>query len=131
MSGSRRHCIRYGTHDVGTLRSFIRYICACLAILLALLCNACTFRYIDADGNRHMIGLMDITIHPPAMPQTFAGNVVDVTTIGLTASQTAQGGYIALGYSRESTAELRDNALVVGNPLDPLARVSQPARGNP
>ena len=91
------------------------------AVLLALglLCQACAFSYSDANGNRHTLGLVDITTHAPAAPETFAGDVVDISSIGLTVGRTAQGGYIALGYSHEISAALRDNALVVGNPLDP------------
>ena len=71
----------------------------------------------DLNGDRHTIGIVDITTHAPAAPQTFAGDVVDVSSIGLTAGRTAQGSYLTLGYKHEITAALRQDALVVGNPL--------------
>ena len=92
-------------------------------------CQSCAFSYTDADGNRHMLGLVDITVHSPAAPETFAGNVVDVAAIGLIASVTAQGGYIALGYSHEATAALRDNVLVIGDPVRPLAPLGNNLEG--
>jgi len=72
-----------------------------------------------------MVGLLDVAVHAPANPETFAGDVVDVTAVGIIASQTAQGGYLAVGYSHEATAELKNNVLVVGNPIDSLARHNQ------
>ena len=95
---------------------------------LALASQACALSYTDTNGNRHTIGLVDISVHAPGAPQTFAGDVVDVAAVGITAGRTAQGGYITFGYSHEVSAALRDNALVVGNPLDPLAQPTEPDR---
>ena len=99
-------------------------------LTVALTCQACAFRYTDANGDRHTVGFVDITIRAPGAPQTFAGDVVDVASVGLTAGRTAQGGYVTLGYSHEVSAVLRDNALVVGNPLD-LAHPNDPKEGAP
>lgn len=94
-------------------------LAACRALIIALLscCAACAFNYTDANGHRHTVGIVDITTYAPAAPQTFAGDVVDVASVGLTAGRNAQGGYLALGYNHEITAALRENALVVGDPL--------------
>jgi hypothetical protein len=102
----------------------------CVAAL-TFACQACAVSYLDADGNRHVVGFVDITVHPPAEPQTFAGDVVDLTAVRLTVSQTAQGGYVSIGYSREVLASMRDNALIVGDPLHPLARLNRPMRDIP
>lgn len=98
---------------------------AVMMLAIALPCQACAFSYTDANGDRHTVGLVDITVHAPGAPQTFAGDVIDVASIGLTAGRTAQGAYITLGYSHEVSAVLRNNALVVGNPLHPRARPSR------
>ena len=58
----------------------------------------------------------------PAAPETFAGDVVDVTSLGLSIGQNAQGGYLTAGYNRQTTAALRDNALVLGNPVTALSQ---------
>jgi hypothetical protein len=99
--------------------------------VLALACQACAISYTDTNGDRHTIGLADVTVHPPAAPETFAGDVVEVTTLGLIVSKTAQGGHVALGYSHEATAALRDNVLVIGNPALPLAASDQAPKGLP
>jgi hypothetical protein len=95
-----------------------------LAAVALLPCQACAFNYIDAKGDRHTIGLVDIDVHPPAAPQTFAGDVVEVAAIGMILSITAQGGHIAIGYSHEATAELKDDVLVIGDPLGLAALAS-------
>ena len=100
-------------------------------IVLALSCQACSFSYLDANGDRHVIGLVDITVHPAGDPKTFAGDVVDVTTLGFAAAQTAQGGFIALGYNHEVSAALRDNVSVTGNPLNPLGDSSHSTKDAP
>jgi hypothetical protein len=102
-----------------------------LMALAVLWCQACAISYTDANGDRHTIGLVDITVHSPAAPETFAGDVVEVTALGLILSETAQGGYLALGYSHEATAELRDNVLILGNPAQPLAPSEQSPEGLP
>ena len=104
-------------------------VAATLAI--ALPCQACAFSYTDAAGDRHTVGFVDISIHSPGAPQTFAGDVIDVASIGLTAGRTAQGGYVTLGYSHEVSAALRDNAFVVGSPLDPARRSDDPNASAP
>ena len=81
----------------------------------------CAFTYTDANGDRHTLGLVDITVRAPAAPETLAGDVVEVTSLGLSIGQNAQGGYLTAGYNRQSTAALRDNALVLGNPIIALS----------
>jgi hypothetical protein len=93
-------------------------------IVAALPCQGCAVDYTDADGNRHVIGLADVTIHPSHDQGTFAGDVVDVTSAGISIGRTPQGGFVTIGYSREVTAALRDNVLVLGNPTSLLSASS-------
>lgn len=97
-------------------------------LLLMGATQGCAISYIDTDGNRHTLGLVDITMRTPAAPETVAGDVVEVTSLGLSIGQNAQGGYLTAGYNRQTTAALRDNALVLGNPVTAL-RVNQNKEG--
>ena len=99
-----------------------------LWVALGVTCQGCAFDYTDTNGDRHAIGLIDVTMHPSAAPQTFAGDVVEITSIGLSIGHTAQGGYVTAGYNRDVTAALRDNALVLGNPIVALTREKQVPR---
>jgi hypothetical protein len=83
--------------------------------------SGCALTYTDEAGARHTIGLVDIAVKAPADPATLAGNVVEVTTLGISVGQTAQGAYLTAGYNHETTAALRDNALVLGNPVTAIA----------
>lgn len=101
---------------------------ACGALILTS--QGCAFSYTDAAGDRHAIGLLDIVVRSSAAPQTFAGSVVEITSFGLSVGRTAQGGYVTVGYNREATAALRDNALVLGNPTALLRPFTQDQPGN-
>jgi hypothetical protein len=94
-------------------------------VLLAIPCQACALTYADTNGNRHVVGLVDVSIHPPGAPQTLAGDVVEITSLGVSVGSTPQGGFLTVGYSRNVTATLRDNALVLGNPVTALENPSQ------
>ena len=94
---------------------------ASFLVVLATGLGGCAFTYTDANGDRHVIGLVDITVRAPVAPETLAGDIVEVTSLGLSIGQTAQGGYLTAGFNRETTAALRDNALVLGNPITALS----------
>jgi len=87
--------------------------------------GGCAFSYTDANGDRHAIGLVDVTVRAPAAPETLAGDIVEVTSLGLSVGQNAQGGYITAGFNRQTTAALRDNTLVLGNPVTALVPSGQ------
>jgi hypothetical protein len=54
---------------------------------------------------------------------------VEITSVGLSVGRTTQGGYLTAGYNREVSAALRDNALVLGNPLALLSAAKQEQSG--
>ena len=83
--------------------------------------GGCAFSYTDANGDRHAIGLVDITVRAPAAPETLAGDIIEVTSVGLSIGQNAQGGYLTAGFNREASAALRDSALVLVNPVTALS----------
>src|SRR5438552_6597146 len=94
---------------------------ASFLVVLATVLSGCAFTYPDANGDRPAVGLLDVAVRAPAARETFAGDVVEVTSLGLSIGQTAQGGYLTAGFNRETTAALRDNALVLGNPVTALS----------
>jgi hypothetical protein len=89
----------------------------CTAAAALLLLGGCAVSYVDDDGTRHIIGFASIVIPPPDRHEPTAGNIIDLTTIGLSLNDMPDGQSITLGYSRAVTATLKDNALVLGNPL--------------
>ena len=88
-----------------------------LALICALLLSGCAVSYVDDDGSRHIIGFANIVIPPADRAMPTAGNVIDLTTVGLSFNDMPDGQSLTLGYSRAVTATLKDNSLVLGNPL--------------
>ena len=86
---------------------------ASFLVVLATGLSGCAFTYTDANGDRHAVGLLDVTVRAPAAPETLAGDVVEMTSLGLSIGQTAQGGYLTAGFNRETTAALRDLPVAV------------------
>ena len=91
---------------------------ALLALCLSgLLVTGCSYSYTAEDGARRMIGFVDITIRPAEDAPNIAGQVIDLQSVGLSYNQTAAGQNVTLGYSHEKVGFLRNNALVLGNPI--------------
>lgn len=88
-----------------------------LASVAALSVGGCAVSYVGDDGSRHIIGFARIVIPPPDSAMPTAGNVIDLTTVGLSLNDMPDGQSLTLGYSRAVTATLKDNSLVLGNPL--------------
>jgi len=88
------------------------------SLIWALPLSACAVSYVDDAGNQHVIGFASIVIAPSAQNQPTAGNVVDLTTVGLSLNSMPEGRSLSLGYSRAVTATLKNNVLVLGNPLE-------------
>src|SRR5215470_9107901 len=115
MTGTRTKA-RLGRNSAGSAHGFLTAAGWAMATLLC----GCALSYTDDSGNRHIIGLVDYTVRAPAAAETIAGDVVEVTSIGLSIGQNAQGGYITAGYNRQATAVLRDDVVVLGNPITAL-----------
>lgn len=100
-------------------------VMACTVAALGL--GGCALSYDDSAGNRHIFGLADVTVVPPHN-ETLAGNVVAVTTIGALLSRNAQGNTLAFGYASETTAAIKDDAMVRGNPIEAIHDISNAER---
>jgi hypothetical protein len=88
--------------------------------LVSLCCGSCAFSYTDQSGTHHVIGLVAVDTRPAGTDSPLAGDIVSITSIGVAAGSNAQGGYLAFGYSRQTTAALRDDIVVRGDPVAAL-----------
>jgi hypothetical protein len=107
MVKNKLSCARTAIADIGKI----------VGAVVALTCQGCSFSYTDTHGDVHVIGLVDVAIHRPEAPETLAGDVVEITSLGVAAGTTPQGSFLAVGYNHEATAVLRNNVLVTGNPV--------------
>ena len=80
--------------------------------LAALLTGGCSFTYLDDDGSRHVVGLVNLTIEPPQ--DRTAGEIVRVQTLGISALSIQDTVGFTLGYQDLQLASLKDHALAVG-----------------
>lgn len=85
-----------------------------LAIMLLMALQGCAHTYVDADGARHMLGLVYLTL-PTAGPT--AGESLRSQSFGLSLSASEAGSALVLGYSDTTLAFVRNNSLVFSDLL--------------
>ena len=89
-----------------------------LASLWAAALGGCAHTYIDSEGNRNIIGWVNLTL-PPAAPEPRAADWMRVRTVGLVLSRTDIGSAIELGYADSTLAAIRNNSCVLLGRLPP------------
>lgn len=80
--------------------------------LVALACffsalGGCAHSWIDAEGNRHVLGFMHLTLDP-IQPQA-AAETIRMRTVGLTWTNVEPGNALILGYGDTTLGFLRNN----------------------
>ena len=99
-----------------------RLVVCCLNPLLLAVCylalSGCSYSYIDDDGLRHVVGVVNLKLKSADDSTTYAGHVVDLSKFGVSVNENAAGHNFTIGYNRQVTGYLRDNALVIGNPME-------------
>jgi hypothetical protein len=78
----------------------------------------CAYSYVDDAGVRHVIGVVDMEIHDAPEKGAYAGQVIDMRTLGLTVNRSETGSSVSIGYNRDVSGYLKNNSLVIGNPLE-------------
>lgn len=81
--------------------------------LLAALCGllpACAHVHVDADGQRHIVGFLMLTL-PPVVAEP-AADSIRARTLGLSITQSPLGGGLVLGYSDTTLATVRNHSRV-------------------
>lgn len=86
-----------------------------LASLMFL--GACANVWIDAEGNRHVFGLMHLTLSPPHFPA--AAETLRVRTLGLSWTHAEAGSALLLGYGDTTLGFLRNNVCIAPNASQP------------
>lgn len=100
------------------------------ALLGALCCatlSGCAHSYIDADGNRAVIGLVHLTL-PATERAPAAADWMRVRTVGLSLASTNIGAALGFGYTDDVLAVVRNHSCVSTDRLPPFLL---PARGVP
>ena len=92
-------------------------------LLLSLVISACAVSYDDSAGRRHVVGFVDVALLPNDTSDALAGDVLRTTSLGMLVSRHGNETTLGIGYTSESTADIRDNAFVLGNPNQELSSI--------
>lgn len=112
------------------LRLTAPHLAVAVLATLGVLLGGCV-QWTEADGSRRVVGFVSMRIAETTNHPTFAGKVIDMTTVGLAVSATGDETFVTLGYLNINTARLRDNVLVIGNPLQPITATPSTDQGKP
>jgi hypothetical protein len=82
-------------------------------LLLMSILSGCAFSYVDSQGTHHFIGVMHISMQGVEDDQRKAGDKVEVTNIGILVSHGPIYSGLSLGYTKESTMNLKNDVLVL------------------
>jgi hypothetical protein len=94
-----------------------RIVAAALATLAtAAALQGCAHSWVDADGTRHVIGLVNLSL-PPRDAGPTAGESIRSQAIGLSFSASDAGSAFVLGYSDTTFAFVRNHSLVFADAL--------------
>lgn len=93
-----------------TMSAHFRYL---IGLLLATsLLMGCAHSYVDAEGKRHIVGLVNLTISP-ATAEPAAADWVRLRTIGISLSRSDISSSLDVGYSDNTLAVIRNNSCAV------------------
>lgn len=91
-----------------------------VSALAAMFLAACSYSYVDAEGTRHVMGLVSLEMRPNEDNETIAGEVMEVRAVGLSVYSNPETTSLTLGYSHIVSGQLRNNVLVLGDPVAAL-----------
>tara|TARA_Y100000052_G_scaffold5636_1_gene5252 strand:- start:12548 stop:12859 length:312 start_codon:yes stop_codon:yes gene_type:complete len=89
------------------MHKFKRYV----ILLFLLIISGCAISYVDVKGQKRIIGLVNLTLSDKADDQ--GADKVEVTSIGLLVSSNPVSTGLSVGYTKEVTMKINDNALIL------------------
>lgn len=96
------------------------WVCACAVA------SGCTTIYVDELGQRHVVGLVALTL-PPIDGHSVGADFIRARSLGLTLTRSPIEDALVLGYSDITLAGVRNDSLVR---LDGARSAGQPASAN-
>ncbi|MGK2232598.1 hypothetical protein [Colwellia polaris] len=84
-------------------------------LILMFVMSGCAISYIDSEGNHNMVGFMNITMQGVENDKLKAGDKIEVTNVGILLSNGPLYSGVSVGYNKESTTSIKNDALVLIN----------------
>ena len=107
----------------------MRFRANCISLgLAAITLSGCAVAYTDETGAQHVFGLVDLVVQP-ADRATAAGDIVEITTFGLSYLGFQDRAAVGIGYQRITSVAFRDNTLAIG-PFDRVPATASTAPRN-
>ena len=88
-----------------------------LILLAAVAFSACAHTNVKEDGSTRITGFVSMSIAPTENPETFAGQVIEVNSIGLSGYRSDSDSGLTLGFFRLRSGFLKNNVEVIGDPM--------------
>lgn len=80
-------------------------------MLVSAFCGGCAHVWIDAAGNRHVVGLVALTL-PPSDVTRHGAETIRTRAVGLTLTRSDIGSALVLGYHDSSLTAVHNNVAV-------------------
>ncbi len=86
-------------------------------LFLALTSQGCSFSYVDSQGYKHIMGLVDVKIkNPSSDSKSNRAENIDVTSVGIAFYTNPLNSGLAIGYNREGVTVLNgSNCIAVAD----------------
>jgi hypothetical protein len=82
-------------------------------LIFMFVMSGCAISYVDGVGNHNMIGFMHVTMHGVENDKLKAGDKIELTNIGILLSNGPLYSGVSVGYNKESTTSIKNDALVL------------------
>jgi hypothetical protein len=83
----------------------------CVA-LLCLLAESCAFTYVDDQGAKHVLGLVNMKIEPPVTAGKTVAESVQIQSVGVSVYSTPINRGLSIGYNQENLTAVHDNTVL-------------------
>ena len=83
-----------------------------LFLLAGIISTGCSFSYVDDEGYKHVMGLVDVKLATVPGTSEDVAESIDVTSVGIAFYSNPLNSGLALGYNREGITVLQGNNCV-------------------
>ena len=79
------------------IMNLTNFLYTVLILIMNILLNGCAYSYIDDNGVKHIIGLVNVEITTSPDEGMYAGKIIDLRSFGVSVNKINEGGSISLG----------------------------------
>lgn len=80
---------------------------------MTVACSSCAVTYVDEQGDKHVVGWVNMTIEAKVPKKLSAGEKTSIANIGVMLVSGPHCGGLSIGYTKEEFMTLNNHALVL------------------